>query len=54
VNIAHFMCHFTLVAGAGRPGDANARHRRSDSLIVGWELPALLRLAILMGDRTCT
>ena len=30
------MCHFTLVAGAGHPG-VDARHRRSDSLIVGWE-----------------
>ena len=36
MNIALFMCHFTLVAGAGHPG-VDARHRRSDSLIVGWE-----------------
>jgi len=33
------MCHFALVVGAGHPGAANARHRRSDSLIVGWECP---------------
>jgi hypothetical protein len=50
----HSAFHVSLYIGSGcrHPGAANARHRRSDSLIVGWERST--EIGNTDGRGTCT